>query len=114
MASCTAKAGASSANRTLCLTPLLRAECSCVFELFLEQLLLIQVRVIAAAFEQLVVRAAFPDRGFIALCEVNDVAVEAGDFRGHAAAFRIVILHSKGDVSADGFAEQVGVLRDIA
>src|SRR5579859_5614499 len=59
MASCTAKAVASSASRTLCLMPLLRANCSCVFELFLEQLLLVQVRVITASLEQFVVRASF-------------------------------------------------------
>src|SRR2546430_2081554 len=48
MASCTAEAGASSANRTLCRGPLLRAGCSCAFELFFQQLFVVQIRVIAA------------------------------------------------------------------
>src|SRR5216683_1787998 len=54
-------APASSANRTLCRGPLLRTGCSCAFELFFQQLLLIQIRVIAAASEQFVVRATLSD-----------------------------------------------------
>src|SRR5216684_4949914 len=64
MASCIAEAGASSANRTLCRGPLLRAGCSCAFELFFQQLFLIQIRVIAAASEEFVVRAALGDGAF--------------------------------------------------
>src|SRR5438552_4215278 len=64
MASCTAEAGASSANRTLCRGPLLRAGCSCAFELFFQQLFLVQIRVITAASEQFVVRAALRDGAF--------------------------------------------------
>src|SRR5260370_31486437 len=61
MASCIAEAAASSANHTLCRGPLLRAGCSCAFELFFQQLLLIQIRVITAASEQFVMRAALSD-----------------------------------------------------
>src|SRR2546425_7418798 len=48
----------------LCRELLLRAACSCVFELFLEQLLAVQIRVIAAAREQFVMRAALDDASF--------------------------------------------------
>src|ERR1700686_2647757 len=58
MAACTPSSGASSARRTLCLGLLLRARCSCAFELFFQQLLLVQIRVIAAASEEFVMRAA--------------------------------------------------------
>src|SRR5438477_1084354 len=64
MASCTAEAGASAANRTLCRGPLLRAGCSCAFELFLEQLFVVQLRIIAAVSEQLVVCDALGDGAF--------------------------------------------------
>src|SRR5713101_3717130 len=64
MASCIAEAGASSANHTLCRGPLLRAGCSCAFELFFQQLLLIQIRVVAAAGEQFVMRATLGDGAF--------------------------------------------------
>src|SRR6266478_1421379 len=58
MASYIAEAGASSANRTLCRGLLLREGCSCALELFFQQLFVIQIRVIAAASEQFVMRAA--------------------------------------------------------
>src|SRR6266849_1256456 len=61
MAACTASSGASGANRKLCRVLLLRVLCSCAFELFFQQLLLIQIRVIAAASEQFVMRAALDD-----------------------------------------------------
>src|SRR5580704_15573504 len=54
----TASAGAS---RTPFLALLLREYCSYVFKLFFEQLLAVQVGVIAFAGEQLVVRAALDD-----------------------------------------------------
>src|SRR5437667_4060761 len=62
--SCISGAAASGASRKVCLRPLLRAGCSCVFELFLKQLFLVQVRVVAAALEQLVVRAALDNAAF--------------------------------------------------
>src|SRR5712671_3489348 len=61
MAAYTAASGASGANRRLCLVLPLRAGCSCAFQLFFQQLLLIQVRVISAAREEFVMRAALDD-----------------------------------------------------
>src|SRR5712671_465346 len=61
MAAYTAASGASGANRRLCLVLPLRAGCSCAFQLFFQQLLLIQVGVISAASEELVMRAALDD-----------------------------------------------------
>src|SRR5712692_8978528 len=61
MAACTASGGASGANRRLCRVLLLRVLSSCAFELFFQQLLLIQIRVISAASEEFVVCAALKD-----------------------------------------------------
>src|SRR5712664_3980989 len=61
MAACTAASGASGARRRLCRVLLLRAGCSCAFQLFFQQLLLVQIRVIAAASEEFVVRAPLDD-----------------------------------------------------
>src|SRR5208283_3972332 len=57
-AACTPTAAASAASRMPCLTPLLREYCSCPFELFFQQLFLIQIRVIPAPRQQLLVRPA--------------------------------------------------------
>src|SRR6266852_84175 len=64
MAACTASSGVSGASRRLCRVLLLRARCSCAFQLFFQQLLLIQIGVIAAASEEFVVRAALDDAAF--------------------------------------------------
>src|SRR5258708_6795779 len=64
MAACTPSSGASGVRRRLCRGPLLRAGCSCAFELFFQQLLLVQIRVIAATSEQFVVRATLGDGAF--------------------------------------------------
>src|SRR6266852_7678340 len=61
MAACTASSGASGVRRRLYRVLLLRAGCSCAFELFFQQLLLVQIGVIAAASEEFVVRAALDD-----------------------------------------------------
>src|SRR3982074_788785 len=61
MAACTAASGASGANRRLYRVLLLRERCSCAFELFFQQLLLVQIRVIATASEEFVVCAALSD-----------------------------------------------------
>src|SRR5258708_10837106 len=61
MAACTAASGASAARRRLYRVLPLRAGCSCAFQLFFQQLLLIQIRVISAASEEFVVRAALED-----------------------------------------------------
>src|ERR1700730_11214867 len=61
MAACTPSSGASGANRRLYRVLLLRARCSCAFQLFFQQLLLVQIRVITAASEKFVVRAALDD-----------------------------------------------------
>src|SRR6266849_6661720 len=196
MAACTASSGASGANRRLCRVLLLRARCSCAFELFFQQLLLVQVRVIAAASEEFVVRAAlddaavakdndlvgvlhgggavrnqnggaavhdaaqagknallglrvdagegvvededagvaddsagdssalllstgqgdaaFSDNRFVFMGEALDVGIETGDFGGLTNLIEIVIGKAEGDVAADRFAEEVGVLRDVA
>src|SRR5713226_2939940 len=196
MAACTASGGASGANRRLCLVLPLRAGCSCAFQLFFQQLLLIQVRVITAASEQFIMRAALdystvaqdddlvgvshgggavrnqnggapvhdapqaredalfglgvdagegivkdqdarvPDNaagngsalllsagegdtalandGFIFVGEAFDVGIEAGDFGGLANLIEIVSREAKGDIAADGFAEEISVLGDVA
>src|SRR5215470_16846954 len=48
-------------NRTPCLTPLLHEYCSCAFELFFQQLFLVQIRVISLAGQQFVMRAPFDE-----------------------------------------------------
>src|SRR6266478_5764328 len=58
--------------------------------------------------------AALADDGFVLMGEAFDVGIEAGDFRGLADLIEIVIGQAEGDVAADGFAEEVGVLRDVA
>src|SRR6266446_1355599 len=58
--------------------------------------------------------AALADDGFVFMGEAFDVRIEAGDFRGLADLIEIVIGQAEGDVAADGFAEEVGVLRDVA
>src|ERR1700747_939489 len=70
MAAYTAASGASGANRRLCRVLLLRARCSCAFELFFQQLLLIQIRVITATSEEFVMRAALDDA---AVAQDNDL-----------------------------------------
>src|SRR5260370_2540438 len=196
MAAYTASSGASGANRRLCLVLPLRAGCSCAFQLFFQQLLLIQVRVISAASEEFVMRAALADTalaqdddlvgvahgrsavrdqngsapvhdapqaredalfglrvdagqrivedqyawvadngagnggalllaaregdtaltnyGFIFVGEAFDVRIEAGDLRGLANLVEIVIREDERDIAANGFAEQVSVLRNVA
>src|SRR2546429_5536616 len=100
MASCTAEAGASSANRTLCRGPLLRAGCSCAFELFFQQLLLVQIRVIAAASEQLVVCAALGDGAF----DQDDDLVGVADGRGAVRnQNRGAALHDSAQAVKDAF-----------
>src|SRR5713226_2254310 len=196
MAACTASSGVSGASRRLCRVLLLRARCSCAFQLFFQQLLLIQIGVIAAASEEFVVRAALDDAAFaeddnlvgvlhggsavrnqnggaavhdaaqarknalfglrvdagegivenedarvtdygagdggalllstgqsdaaladnrfVFMGEALDVGIEAGDFGGLADLVEIVVGQTEGDVAADGFAKEVGVLRDVA
>src|SRR2546421_12499117 len=60
-ASCTRAAAASSASRTLCRVPLLRAYCSCPLEFFFQKLFLIQISVISAARKQFIMRSTFGD-----------------------------------------------------
>src|SRR5215831_7389226 len=69
-APCTAAAASSGASRTPCPTPLLRGYCSCSFELFFQQLLLVQVRVISLARQQLFMRAALDQ---FAVLQYNDL-----------------------------------------
>src|SRR5689334_1047173 len=61
MASSTASAAASAARRKLCRASLLREYCSCPFELFFQQLLLIQIGVVTVAREKFIVRAPLRD-----------------------------------------------------
>src|SRR5271166_5854713 len=61
-AACTPTGAASAASRMPCLTPLLREYCSCPFELFFQQLFLVQIRVIPAAFQQFLMRSRFDNR----------------------------------------------------
>src|SRR5216683_1788001 len=94
------EAGASSANRTLCRGPLLRAGCSCAFELFFQQLFLIQIRVIAAASEEFVVRAALGDGAFDQdndLVGIPDGGGAVGDQNRGAA------LHDAAQAAEDAF-----------
>src|SRR5260370_8088354 len=58
--------------------------------------------------------AALADYRFILIRETFDVGIEAGDFRGFTNLMQIVIRKAKGDVAADCFAEEIGVLRDVA
>ena len=57
---------------------------------------------------------ALADHGVVLRGEFLHVAVEAGDFGGFADAIEIASGHSEGDVFADGFAEEIGVLRHVA
>src|SRR6266851_5180331 len=100
MASCIAEAGASSANHTLCRGLLLRAGCSCAFELFFQQLFLIQIRVVAATSEQFVVGAALGDGAFDQdndLVGIADGGGAVGNQNGGAA------LHDAAQAAEDAF-----------
>src|ERR1700682_2845403 len=57
--------------------------------------------------------AALADRCVVPIREILDIGVQAGDLRGFADALRIRIVRAEGDVSPDGFAEQVRVLRHV-
>src|ERR1700748_458386 len=58
--------------------------------------------------------AAFTDDGVIFVGEALDVDVDICDFSGGADLIDAVFSEAEGDVAADGFAEEIGVLRDIA
>src|SRR5262249_40569675 len=58
--------------------------------------------------------AALTDGGFVTRSEVLDVAVKAGDFRGFLCALRVVTLQAEGDVSAHGFAREIGIWWHVA
>ncbi len=58
--------------------------------------------------------AAFADDGVVFLGEALDVGVETCDFSGCANLLKVVFGKSKRDVAADGFGEQIGILRDVA
>src|SRR5260370_21781480 len=58
--------------------------------------------------------AALADYRFILIREAFDVGIEAGACRGFTNLMQIVIRKAKGDVAADCFAEEIGVLRDVA
>ena len=58
--------------------------------------------------------AALTDNRVVFVGEAFDVGIEAGDFGGLADLVDVVIREAKGDVAADGFAEEIGVLRNIA
>ena len=58
--------------------------------------------------------AALADNGFVFMGEALDVGIEAGDFGGLANLVEIVVGQAEGDVAADGFAEEIRVLRDVS
>src|ERR1700687_1515983 len=58
--------------------------------------------------------AALADHGLVSLAEALDVTVQAGNFGCFADALLVIFRQAKGDVAADGLAEQVGVLRHEA
>ena len=58
--------------------------------------------------------AAFADDGVVFVGEGFDVGVEIGDFGGGADLLDAVFGEAEGDVAADGFAEEIGVLRNVA
>src|SRR5437016_2252424 len=55
--------------------------------------------------------AALADHGFVGFTEVLDVTVQAGNFGCFADALLVIFGQAKGDVAADGFTEQISVLR---
>src|SRR6266566_694874 len=55
--------------------------------------------------------AALADHGLVGFAEVLDVAVQAGNFGCFADALLVIFGQAKGDVAADGFTEQISVLR---
>src|SRR5947199_1203630 len=55
--------------------------------------------------------AALADHGFVGCGEVLDVAMQAGNFGCFADALLVIVRQAEGDVAADGFAKQVGILR---
>ena len=58
--------------------------------------------------------AAFADDGVVFVGEAFDVGVDVCDFGGCADLIDAVFGETEGDVAADGFAEEIGVLRDVA
>jgi hypothetical protein len=58
--------------------------------------------------------AALPDYRVVFVGEAFYIGIEVGDFGGLADLVEIVIRETESDVAADGFAEEIGVLGNVA
>jgi hypothetical protein len=59
-------------------------------------------------------RGSLADDRVVFVSEALHVFIEAGDFGGLADASDVVLREAEGDIAANGFAEKIGILRDIA